>query len=183
MRGLGKKQAGTVSAAGCSLLCFLGKISDCLPGEEDGELLLLCPPRTKTKSPHLPRSRAALKTPFTSLLCDIPKHNNGYLESESSFKIKTTQRENRKSGGRGQSPSPAGPWSEASETAHTASCSTAHQSVAFTRQTWRHLPSLASDDGWQQEGRRTCLLKSWTNWGVGPQLLLALPETCQTLHW
>lgn len=135
--GQGKRQAGMISAADCSLSSFLGKISDYLTEEEDGELLLLCPHCTKKRKPtEIPHSLAALKTPFTSLLCGIPKHNKDYLKSESSLKIKTTQREKKEeSGGRGQSPSPAGPWSEASKTAHTASCSTAQQSIAFTRQT------------------------------------------------
>lgn len=54
------------------------------------------PKLKKKRTTELPHSLAALKTPFTSLLCDIPKHNEDYLKSESSLKIKTTQRGNRK---------------------------------------------------------------------------------------
>lgn len=65
-----------ISAADCSLSCFLGKICNYLTGGEDEELLPLCLHCTKKKKPtELLHSLAALKTTFTSLLCDIPKHN------------------------------------------------------------------------------------------------------------
>lgn len=35
----------------------------------------------KEKPTELPHFLAALKTPFTSILCDIPKHNKDYLKS------------------------------------------------------------------------------------------------------
>ena len=90
----------------------------------------------KKKPTELPRSLAALKSPFTSLLCDIPKHNKDYLKSESSLKIKTTQRENGKRVEEGDRVLPLlAPGQRQAKTAHTASCSTAHQSIAFTRQT------------------------------------------------
>lgn len=135
--GRGKRQAGMISAAECSLFCFLGKISNYRTGEEDGELLPLCPHCTKKPHPtELLRSLAALKTPFTSLLCDIPKHNKDYLKPESSLKIKTTQRENRKRVEEGDRVLPLlAPGRRQAKQHTTASCSTAHQSIAFTRQT------------------------------------------------
>lgn len=60
-----------ISAADCSLSCFLDKISNYLSGEEDGDLQLSLYCTKKA-----PTFFSSFETPFTSLWCDIPKHNN-----------------------------------------------------------------------------------------------------------